>query len=1221
MNCPSCSNENPDGAAFCMKCGTPQKPPGCPDCGADRPEGAAFCMKCGHRFADSTPAATPAKPPPPAPAPDAGAQLRQFVPEELLNKLEAAQNSGGMEGERRTVTMLFCDVQGSTAAAEQLDPEEWADIMNGAFEHLIAPVYEFEGTLARLMGDAILAFFGAPIGHEDDPERAVRAALGILESIKPFQARTKREWGLDLAVRVGINTGLVVVGAVGSDLRVEYTAMGDAVNTASRMESTAAPNSVQISETTHKLVAKLFDFEDLGGIEVKGKSAPVPAYRVIASRDEWVSQRGIDGLSAPLIGRDDELKRAVDSFQCIQRGRGRVVSFMGEAGLGKSRLVSELKQALSRSETMTSLDWHEGRCLSYETAKPFAPFHGVLESFFHIRSDHDAAERWQRVLARTRDVLPQKARAVASFVGHLLNAELPESERERVAFLQPPDLRAATFSAVLDLLEAAASTHPTVLVFEDLHWVDSASLDLLLELLEVTERAMLMIVAVFRPRRQEPSWKLHERAERDHEHRYTAIRLMPLGEDDARTLVSSILTVDDLPTRVRDRILAKAEGNPFFVEEVIRTLLDSGLVIREGDHWKATQEIVDLVVPDTLAAVLNTRLDALDDASKHVLQTASVIGREFRYDELAAISSDVSGLDETLRALERKSMLRETARVPQRAYRFKHALTRDATYDTVLLKRRRQLHAEIAEFMVRLQPDRHEDLAHHFDKARRPDRALPHLVAAGERAAAAYSIPEAIAFFERAIMLLEASPDPDLERRALEGLGGAQQFSFDIAGAEKTFDRLAQRGAEAQQPQMRVSGLNKLGLVRGLFMGRREEGLELIAESEQLARGAEDDAGLTESCMSQCYLRTGWGEFDEVERYMAELRDLGGKMGAEDVVLFGMVHLANTLMYLTRFDDALPVALEALERADKAGNRKFQAELLSFGIPTMHMRNGDMDKAMSALEQGLEIANRIGDKVSEGFGSLLQAKVALMSGTLDSALALHRRARDSLAATGVPYLESAGHCAMGTCFKAIGQLEDAAACHKKTLEVMDQPTGSIMGAMLWSEVGQCCTALNQLEWARDLFHKAMTESTAPMYLARPDALIGLVTLALVEGKIDEAEKRNAELEEYVTSRGMKHYYARLPMLRANIAEARGDHQGVLDELGDLEPMLADMGMRMPLLKVRSAQVRALRSLGRTADATERATAAQSVVDEVASTLSDAVLRDGFREASMRDYAN
>ncbi len=304
------------------------------------PAGAKFCVSCGHQLDGSR-------------SDSNRARLHQYIPKELLAKLEAAK-AGGVQGERRIVTMLFCDVAASTAAAEKLDPEEWADVMNGAFDYLIAPVYRYEGTLARLMGDGILAFFGAPIAHEDDPQRAVLAGLDIVDGMRPYRERVKGEWGLDFEVRVGINTGLVVVGEVGSDLRLEYTALGDAINVAARMEQTAQPGTVQITEDTRNAVAPLFDFEDLGGIDLKGKGEPVQAYRVLGVKETPGRLRGIEGLDAPLIGRERETSVLRALITDLRQGSGQIISVMGEPGLGKSRLIAELRHALVAEGILTS---------------------------------------------------------------------------------------------------------------------------------------------------------------------------------------------------------------------------------------------------------------------------------------------------------------------------------------------------------------------------------------------------------------------------------------------------------------------------------------------------------------------------------------------------------------------------------------------------------------------------------------------------------------------------------------------------------------------------------------------------------------------------------------------------------------------------------------------------------------------------------------------------
>jgi class 3 adenylate cyclase/ribosomal protein L40E len=394
MNCASCQAQNSDDAKFCTQCGAATVAR-CSQCGAPLATGAKFCSSCGHQLGG-------------AEAEPADSRLHQYIPKELLAKLDSARAAGGVQGERRIVTMLFCDVQGSTAAAEKLDPEEWGEIMNGAFEHLIAPVYRYEGTLARLMGDAILAFFGAPISHEDDPQRAVLAGLDIIERSGSYREEVRRTWGVDFNVRVGINTGLVVVGEVGSDLRVEYTAMGDAINLAARMEQTAEPGTLQISDGTHRLVAPLFDIEELGGVQVKGKEEPVQSYRVLRQSALPGPLRGIVGLDSAMVGREDELKALVDGIEALRYGRAQIFSVMGEAGLGKSRLVAEMRHALDAGDALPTngsvpsgsndadqrtVGWYEGRSLSFESSTVYAPFSSLLGACFGLRSEQTDEEK------------------------------------------------------------------------------------------------------------------------------------------------------------------------------------------------------------------------------------------------------------------------------------------------------------------------------------------------------------------------------------------------------------------------------------------------------------------------------------------------------------------------------------------------------------------------------------------------------------------------------------------------------------------------------------------------------------------------------------------------------------------------------------------------------------------------------------------------------------
>ena len=917
--------------------------------------------------------------------------------------------------------MLFCDVKGSTAAAEQLDPEEWAEIMNGAFEYLIAPVYRYEGTLTRLMGDAILAFFGAPIAHEDDAQRATLAGLDILQEIGPYCDEVKRRWGLDFSVRVGVNTGLVVVGEVGTDMRLEYTAMGDAVNLAARMEQTAEPGTIQLTEDTYKLIAPLFEFEDLGAMEVKGKSQPVQSYRVLGRKAEPGRLRGIEGLDSPLVGRDQEMNKLRAALNNLREGRGQIISVMGEAGLGKSRLVAEFRSTLAadgllpteeavlrahtNGATEATIGWHEGRSLSYQTSTPYAPFADMFGRLFGLQEEHSDEAHYDLIKAYVAELLPDRADEIAPYIASVLGIKLTGDAFERIKYLQPPQLRERILFAVQDLFEQMASLRPLVILFEDLHWVDPTSLDLLERLIPLTDRSSIMIIGLFRPVRQEPSWRFHELASRDYIHRYTEVTLEPLDHEGSRELVANLLEVEDLPERVRALIMAKAEGNPFFVEEVIRSLLDANLVVREDSHWRATREIESIAVPDTLAGVINARLDSIDDESRRVAQAASVIGREFHFEELMALHKESGRVEEALSDLQRRELIREKSRIPHRVYMFKHVVTQETAYASLLLSRRRELHRNVAEFLEKRDAERVTDIARHLLEAQEEARALPYLVDAADHAAFTYSTPEAIGLYKRAMQLLETEHDLQLKRRVYEGLGGTLALSFDVQSATENYQEMYEFGKTHGDFPMQVSALNKLGFVSGLMQGQLQEAHQHLGDAQRLAHESQDLPGLAECHMNYCYLLTSTGDFDDAVGHLSESAEIGRTLNLEEPQLFGFVHTANTLIYMTRFEEAWEQAQEARTLSKELGNQKWLAELLVIATSLYHLRNGDLDEAGQSAEEGMTLAARIGAADNESEGAYLLGQLAWMRGDYERAIAYQQQALTAARAAGYPYLQ------------------------------------------------------------------------------------------------------------------------------------------------------------------------------------------------------------------------
>ncbi|MGH2544832.1 MAG: AAA family ATPase, partial [Ardenticatenaceae bacterium] len=512
----------------------------------------------------------------------------------------------------------FCDVKGSTAAARHLDPEEWAEIINGAFEYLIAPVYRYEGTLARLMGDAILAFFGAPIAHEDDPLRAVLAGLEILEGIRPYSEQVRRQWGFEFSVRVGINTGLVVVGEVGSDLRMEYSALGDAINVASLMEETAQPGTLQVSEQSYRHVAPLFEFEPPRAIPLKGTTEVVQAYRVVQRKAQPGRLRGIQGLDAALVGRHRELEIIQDRLDRLQQGVGSLLFLVGEAGLGKSRLIAETRTRwLSDSPEMARRTWYETASLSYEMGHPYGLFQRLARHLAGT-TENDPPERTREHLAEILQSLSPEFRERATSVFDTLFATQSDGDGRP---LEGEAFKRQLFDVMLVLWRELASSLPTIIVFDDLHWADTASIALLQHLLQLTEQIPLLIIGALRPDRTAPAWQVKQMAETDYFHRYREVTLRPLSEAESDELVNRLLIVADLPSQLRQRILARTEGNPFFVEEVVRVLIDSGAMARDesGNHWITVDEPDAIEIPDSLQALLISRIDRLEEEARRTL--------------------------------------------------------------------------------------------------------------------------------------------------------------------------------------------------------------------------------------------------------------------------------------------------------------------------------------------------------------------------------------------------------------------------------------------------------------------------------------------------------------------------------------------------------------------------------------------------------------------------
>lgn len=707
MRCPNCDTENRTGRRFCMACGCDLWI-ACPACGAPNEPGAAYCGDCGTRLA--TPEPTPAGTPSPATHhPIAG--LERLVPKEVAERLRASR--GHVDPERRLVTILFCDVKGSTAIAENLDPEDVLEIMNGAFEQLIAPVYRHEGTLAQLLGDAILAFFGAPIAHEDDPQRAIRAALDIQAGIREYAVQLQRERGIaGFSVRVGINTGLVVVGEVGTDLRVAYTAIGDAINIAARMEQSAPPGGILVSEATHRYVRDAFELAPQPPLAVKGHSEAMRTYLVERPRDSGshAETRGVEGIDTRMVGRSAEMSQLRAALRTTAAGSGaRVLVVVGEAGVGKTRLLGEFERWAE--EDPTHPDILRGRATTATQAAPYGLLHDVFARRFGILASDSAAAARDRFEAgvvaafRADPAAPMRAHLIGQLVGY----DFGDSPHVRGVLGDARQVHDRARSYIADYLRALTRERLALVILEDLHWADDSTLDTLTELVDAITDCPVVFLGTSRPDLDErrPGW-ISARPS------FLRLNLRPLSVRASQELVLEILQkVDEVPDALRDLVVTTAEGVPFFAEELIKMLVEDGVIQRPaggaGSWHVAADRLPSFRVPPSLAGVLQARLDRLAPAERVVVQQASVVGRRFwdravtRLAKVSGGSTDDGAISAALAELERKELVFErdpSTFVGCREYVFKHALLHDVAYESLLRRQRRDYHGAVADWLI-----------------------------------------------------------------------------------------------------------------------------------------------------------------------------------------------------------------------------------------------------------------------------------------------------------------------------------------------------------------------------------------------------------------------------------------------------------------------------------------------------------------------------------------
>ncbi len=713
-----------------------------------------------------------------------------------------------MREERRVVTALCADLVGSTPLAEQLDPEEARLLVGEAVARMVHAVEGYGGTVKDLAGDGILALFGAPVAHEDDPERALRAALQVTAELGAYAAEVEGSFGIGgLGVRVGVNTGTVVVGPVGAGGRVEYGAVGDAVNVAARLQAAAEPGSVLTGAETARLVEGLFSLSEPKELTLKGKSEPVVAYEV----ENALFQATRPGADTRLVGREAELGKAREAVELVASGAGGILFLVGEAGIGKSRLVAELHRVAETATGERDLLWLEGRCVSYGESLPYWPFRELVRDWLQLSID-DPELRARLALRRALDrIAGERAAELYPYLGALLALNLEHEAAVRLAELSPEALQYRTFEVVQEVLALLAAERPVVVAVEDLHWIDPTSLQLLERLLALTEDAAVLLVLTQRPDPDHPASQLREVAARALPHRSWELALGALRDDAELELLRALVGQDTLPADLERRLLEQAEGNPFFLEELVRGLADAGALVRANGGFRFDHETT-VVVPATVEQVILARVDRLPERHRSTLTAASVLGRQFGLPLLQGVAP-TGDLRDSLRELQRLDLLRESRRWPQPEYRFKHVLIQETVYRTIVGTERRQLHREAAEWLEQRRAEGGEEalgiLAHHWLAAEDEQKAISYLTRAGDRARQEHALDEAIEHYRELLELLKRRGESREVALVLFKLALALHTSLRFAEAnaayQDAFDHWQPLEAAAENAELRVA--------------------------------------------------------------------------------------------------------------------------------------------------------------------------------------------------------------------------------------------------------------------------------------------------------------------------------------------------------------------------------------------------------------------------------
>ena len=955
LNCPSCGHPNRDGARFCAECGASLTAPlTCPSCGAENPAGSKFCDACGHALAETGT---------PQPAPPAGAEPRPETPAHLASKIRASRHA--LEGERKQVTVLFADVMGSMELAERTDPESWRGMMDRFFAILSDGVHRFEGTVDKFTGDGIMALFGAPIAHEDHAQRACYAALHLQQELTAYAAELRRSESVNFSVRIGIHSGEVVVGSIGDDLGMEYTAVGHTVGLAQRMEQLAESGKTYVTSATAAIVEGYLTLEDLGEFEVKGSSDPLRVYElkgVGAARGRIDISRA-RGFSR-FVGRTRELELLEEALERARAGEAQVIGIVGEPGVGKSRLCHEFTER----RRAQGVPVYHAAGQAHAKSVPLMPVLQVMRTYFEI-SEQDSDQTARERIAGRLLLLDQGFVDDLPLVFEFLAVADPDHPAPR---MDPEARQRQLLDFTKRMIHAQAARDPGINLFEDLHWLDPASEVFLENHVEASQGTPSLTIVNFRPEYR-ASWMSKPY--------YREIALTPLGPEAIDELLVHLLGTDPSLDGVPQLIRERTAGNPFFIEEVVQSLVEAGNLAGEPGAYRLVKLVEDAAVPASVQSVLAARIDRLPEREKAVLQAAAVIGKEFSERVLRRVAElEAEELEEALRDLVEADLVFQQELFPEALYAFKHPLTHEVAYRSQLAERRGRLHAATAQAITEQYPDRLEErsalLAQHWESSGQPLEAARWHARAG--AWSGTNDPnQSLRHWRKVRELADSLPPSD--EAAMLGLSARifwLQFAWRLGisrdEAEHVFVEAERMAAKAGDLRSRALLFTIYGGIRGVNDGEPREHARLGKEAVALAEEVGDPALYLVTAISSYALFV----IGEAREGIAML-DRAIELADDDPTLAAGIAVGCPLAYCLIFKGGLISTLgevaEAralLERGMDMAREHGDFEVVGWG----HMWNtwiawftGDAQGAYAHAQGTLEIAERIGDQFSRSY--------------------------------------------------------------------------------------------------------------------------------------------------------------------------------------------------------------------------------------------------------------